>query len=65
MPFYTPLKIRNSEKNASCLKNVLDFPELKYSVPRHLYVLLKWTFVVSKIVLPSHVVCVGPNCPQP
>lgn len=60
MPFYMPPKIRNSEKDASCLKNVLDFLDLKYSALRHLHVLLQWTFVVPKIEFPSHVVGVGP-----
>lgn len=55
MPFYMSRKMRNSEKNAY-LENVLDFLDLKYSVPRLLYVLLCWTFVVSKIEFSSHVV---------
>ena len=48
-----PPKIRNSEKDASRLKDALDFLDLKYSVPRDLHVLLEWTFVVSKIELPA------------
>lgn len=52
-PFYMPPKIRNSEKDASRLKDALDFLDLKYSAPRDLHVLLEWTFVVSKIELPA------------
>lgn len=55
-PFSMPPKIRNSEKDPSCLNNVLDFPDLKYSAPQTLVCLLQWTFAVSKIVIVSHVV---------
>lgn len=61
MSFYMPPKIRNSEKDASCLKDVLDFLDLKYYPFRHLSVLIWWIYVLSKIQLPSHVVGVGPN----